>query len=578
MSFAFADQRPVWSFACPDWEERLRTGRSLVPDLPLDAEEAARAVAIFDRLRLPDVEGQPRLADAAGDWFRDIVRALFGSYDQVLGVRRVSKVFVLVPKKNSKTTNSAALMLVALLINRRPNARFALFGPTQEIADLAFQSASQMVKADEVLSKILHVREHLKTIVNRRSGASLKVQTFDVSIATGGKYAGWLVDELHLLGSVPYAGRVLGQLRGARAAIPEQFGVIITTQSDQPPAGVFKAELQYARGVRDGRIEDPEVLPVLYELPERIQTEQPKDGSPPAWQDAKLWPLVTPNLGRSIKLDVLVEDFRAAKEKGGEELQRWASQHLNIEIGLGLHAARWRGADYWPVAVDESLTLDALIERSEAAVIGLDGGGLDDLFGLCVIGRDRETSAWLMWHHAWAHDDVWEQRKDIAARLDDFVAQGDLTRCTDPTQDVREVADICERLAKAGLLPEAYGIGVDPVGITAVVDELAAREVGGDLVTGVAQGFRLTGAIQGLERKLKDGTALHAGRPMMAWVVGNAKAEQRGNAVLITKETAGKAKIDPLVATFNAVMLMARNPQGRGGDLDAYLKSLESAS
>jgi phage terminase large subunit-like protein len=44
------------------------------------------------------------MADAAGDWFRDIVRALHGSIDKKTGKRNVREVFLLVPKKNSKTT------------------------------------------------------------------------------------------------------------------------------------------------------------------------------------------------------------------------------------------------------------------------------------------------------------------------------------------------------------------------------------------------------------------------------------------------------------------------------------------
>ena len=46
----------------------------------------------------------------------------------------------------------------------------------------------------------------------------------------------------------------------------------------------------------------------------------------------------------------------------------------------------------------------------------------------------------------------------------------------------------------------------------------------------------------------------------MAWAVANAKVEPKGNAITITKQASGSAKIDPLMATFNAVSLMALNP------------------
>lgn len=540
-----------WDFACPDWEQRLRDGRSLVPDLPLDDAEAARAVAIFDKLRLPDVPGQPLLADAAGEWQRDIVRPIFGSL--IDGVRMVPEVFCMVPKKNNKTTGGAGITMTALLMNNRPRAEFIYVGPTHEVSDQAFQQTAGMIEADEYLSKRFHIAHHIKMITDLRNKARLKIKTFDMKVVTGSKPVFVLLDELHLMATIPNAARIIVQIREGMPA-PESVLVMITTQSDEPPAGVFKSELKYARGVRDGRIKNGRVLPIMYEFPEAMQ----KSGE---WRDPAYWPLVNPNLGRSISLEKLKSTYQAAVEKGDEDLRLWASQRLNVEIGVALHDDRWLGADYWEGATDPLITLDSLIENSDCIVFGIDGGGLDDLFGLAAIGRDKITRDWRLWAHAWAHPDVLKRRMEIADRLRDFAADGHLTICEEPTQDIREVANIIQRVRDAGLLPEKAGVGLDPVGVAAMVDELAARAIAGDQVVAVAQGYRLSGAVWGMERKLKDGTLWHDGSPMMAWCVGNAKVEQRGNAVIITKQASGKAKIDPLIAAFDAATLMSRNPE-----------------
>ena len=548
-----------FDFSCPDWADRLARGETPIADLPLDEAAAEQAVRVFNKLRVPDAIGQPTMAEASGEWVRDIVRAIFGSMSTSAGVpevRQVGEVFVLVPKKNGKTTSAAAIAITFMLLNQRRNADMLIIGPTQKVSDVAFEQAKGIVEADEFLRRRFHIRDHQKTIKDRTTGARLMVRTFGMDVLTGCKPVFALIDEVHILGSVPYAADVIRQIRGGMMPFPESVLIMITTQSDHPPQGVFRSELMYARGVRDGTItERVRMLPVLYEFPEAIQRDDA------AWRDPEIWPMVTPSLGRPLTMEVLLDGYERARQDGQGELIAWATQHLNVEVGLALHSNRWVGADFWLGAQIEGLrSLQDLIARSEVAVAGIDGGGADDLGALYVLGRERETRRLLGWGHAWAHPTVLQRRKEIVPTLQDFVADGDLTLCSYPTQDHDEMCDIIVTLQDAGLLPETEAIGLDAAGVTALVDALAGAGIAPEQMVAVAQGYRLSSAIWGVERKLMDGTLVHGGQRLMAWAIGNAKAEQRGNAVLITKETAGKAKIDPLIALFNAFALMSRNP------------------
>ena len=559
--------------SCVDWFERLKAGRTPLPDkLPIDEEEARAAVAVFEKLRLPDVPGTPLLRDVSAPWAKEFVSAIFGLVEMaedrsIVVNRKVRKFFQLVPKKNSKTTNGAAIMMTALLRNRRPNAEFLLVGPTQATAELAYDQAAGMVAADPWLRKRFHTRDHQKTIEDRKNGAKLKIKSFDNKVMTGVKPVAVLVDELHELGKIAYAQKVMTQIEGGIIANPEGFIVIITTQSDEPPTGVFKTELEHARSVRDGLYEGGETLPMLYEFPLSMQAAENRP-----WEDPKQWPLVLPNLGRSITIGRLLPQFRENKEKGLEAFKVWASQHLNIQIGVALSGDSWRGAEYWEAAADEKLKdIDALLARCEVAVIGIDGGGLDDLLALSVIGRCKESRRWLLWSHAWCQRDVLDLRKDIAAQLTEIEKAGELTFCDDTTTDILGVAEICERVFLTGLLPEQAGIGIDPQGVAAIVDELASRGMEQPLVVSVSQGFRLSPAVWGMERKLKDRTLVHGGQALMRFCVGNAKVIQRGNAVVIEKQVSGKAKIDALISSLVAGMLMSRNPEASGMNIDDFL-------
>jgi len=541
-----------WDTSCRDWRERIAAGQSLCPALPLHEKQAARAVAVFDRLRLPDVPGNPPLAEAGGEWFREIVRALFGSYDEATKQRHIRELFLMVPKKSSKTTYAAALLLTAVLVSPRPRAEYLFIGPTVEISDLAFKQAAGMIEIDPVLSAKFLVQHHIKKITYRPTGAFLKVKSFSPTVVTGSKPSGVLIDEIHVIGEMNNADRVIGQLRGGLISQPEAFLVNITTQSERPPAGVFAAEMMKARKVRDGELRAP-ILPVLYEFPPGTD-----------WRDQSKWWMVTPNRGKSITVERLIPDYEQAEASGEGELRRWASQHLNIEIGLALHSDRWAGADFWQEQGKEpGLTLEQLIDRSEVVDVGIDGGGLDDLLGLAAVGRDKKTRKWLAWTHAWAHPSVLERRKQEASRFHDFAKDGDLTLVKNIGDDVADVADIVSIVYESGLLDK---VGVDPSGIGAILEALSEAGIPEDKVIGISQGWKMTGAIKTAERKLAEGVMVHGGQPMMNWCVGNAKVEPRGNAVIITKQAAGSAKIDPLMALFNAVTLMSLNPETQSID------------
>lgn len=551
-----------WTTALPDWKERIIAKQSLIPCAPLYPDEAEAALEVFRQLRIVDAPGSPTIGESCEQWVFDFAGAIFGAYDGDTGQRLIKEFFLLIPKKNSKSTIAAAVMLTLLIRNWRQSAELIILAPTMEVANNAYAPARDMVRRDEELSDLLHVQDHIRTITHRGTGATLKVVAADSNTVGGKKGSFILVDEIHLFGSMAKAENMLREATGGLASRPEGCVIYLTTQSDEPPAGIFLQKLRYARHVRDGVITDPQFMPVLYEFPPDMLARG-EHMLPDNFH------IVNPNLGRSVSDDYLRREFEKAKEDGEQSLKGFLSKFLNVEIGLALLSNRWPGAEFWEKQARKHVGFEWILDNCEVIEVGIDGGGLDDLLGLSIGGRVTGGREWAFWSRAWAHPSVLERRKSEAARLLDFARQGDLVIVDRIGDDVSEVAEIVQKIDSTGKLDR---IGVDPAGIGAILDELVAAGVEQEKVVGISQGWKLGGAIKTAERKLAEGGLIHADQPLMNWCCGNARIEPRANSIMITKQQSGTAKIDPLMALFNAVSLLATNPESQEGFND-FLKN-----
>ncbi|EBZ0015896.1 terminase large subunit [Salmonella enterica] len=549
---------PEWSTACLDWAARIVDRRSIIPS-PIFPETAEHALSIFKELRVTDLPGQPTFGECSDEWVFDFVRAIFGGYDAETGKQLIREYGLLISKKNTKSTIAAGIMLTALIICWRNDEEHLILAPTKEVADNSFKPAAGMIRADETLSDMFHIQDHIRTITHRVTRSTLKVVAADTDTVSGKKSGRILVDELWLFGKQQKAKAMFMEALGGQVSRPEGWVIFLTTQSDEPPAGVFKERLKYWRKVRDGKIHDPKTLGILYEFPEHMIKDE-------AYLLPENFYVTNPNMGRSVDEEWLIDSLIKVQEETDGSLQQFLAKHLNVEIGLNLRADRWAGVDFWEQQA-RAVTFAEILQRSEVVTVGIDGGGLDDLLGFCVIGRDADTRDWLTWNHAWCHKIALARRKSEESKLRDFEKDGDLTIVRRVGDDTDELAQYVSQIYEAGLLDK---VGIDPSGTGTILDALIAADIPADLVVGISQGWRLNGAIKTTERKLAEEVLIHGGQPLMSWCVGNARSEQKGNADLITKQASGKGKIDPLMATFNAVSLMALNPEAKVQGVDVF--------
>ena len=511
-------------------------------------EIAEKYMDIFNELRITDLLNTPKIKDLPPAWYKDFALSFFGSVDIQKRERLLQEFFVLIPKKNGKSTASGLIMLTALIANPYKGAEFAIIASSKEVIDNCFIPISENIEQNETLKSFLKCTNHadFKQVENLRTGAKLKITTPLMKTNQGKKWQGVLIDEIALWQDFKNGIPLLNEITGNLVNKLDSFVIYLTTQSSARPDGLFKALLTKARAIKnkgEKEIKRTKFLPILYEF----SAEQLKDG----WQkDPKKWHLVNPSLNVSVSLDRLKQMQKDAEIAGGQAEQEFYAKFLNVEIQTEQDCRAWAGAKYVHQC-ERAITLDTVLDKAEIIYIGIDGGGLDDLTGLAVLGVSRDK--WYIWTKGYCYKSALN-RAGLAKKLIQWQKKNEIYISDNIGEDSKILCDDVAYILGSGKVSK---IGIDPRGIGEILINLKNIIDNEQIIDFINQGVFLQNASVILSQKIAQKKCEIAKSELFMFCCGNAIIETNTAGDFLTKRTS-QAKIDLLMALINCVFLCVK--------------------
>ena len=241
-------------------------------DCFFDADAAEQAIAFFpEHLRHYEglVAGEPFNLEP---WQQAIVANIHGWKRRNRNgrvIRRYRECLILVARKSGKSPLAAGLALHGLFCDPERGQQNFLAGATKEQAGLTlFRHCKGMIEQAPELESRCRVfggsapSGQSQSIVRESLGSFLKIVSGDASLGKHGKNPNLvIIDELHEFSSRDLVDSFRTAMVSANKPQPL---IIYTTTSDFARESICNEITDYAIKVRDGIVDEPSFLPVLY--------------------------------------------------------------------------------------------------------------------------------------------------------------------------------------------------------------------------------------------------------------------------------------------------------------------------
>ena len=474
------------------------------------------------------------------------------------GSRLYRTLFLEVPRKNGKTTLSAAIALYALTADREVGAEVYAAAGSREQARACFDPAAAMAEKAPSLTKGRNPRLEVLTsaIVYKRKNSAFKVVSGEqaASLQHGLNVHCAVIDELH----VHKKRELLEVLESGTGSRENPLIVIITTAGIDDPGSIYTEKRDYAEKVAKGDLDDPEFLGVIYSID---QADGDEPGDDPFAESS--WRKANPGYGRSLQPSYMARMARQAKNTPAA-MNTFLRLHLNVKTG---QITRWLALEKFDACGARWLmpTADELSGR--VAYAGLDLASSTDLAALALVlpltvedpdDDEQELELLDVIIRAWTPADTLAARaiRDRAP-YQDWVNKGYLLTTPGEVIDYDEI-----ELAAFALADdlEIERLHFDRWGSKQIIGHL--RD-GGLRVNEMGQGYQsMSPAMKETERIILEQRLAHGGNPLLRWAVGSLAVAQDAAGNIKPDRDKSTGRIDPFVALVMAIDAYSRDTRG----------------
>jgi phage terminase large subunit-like protein len=462
----------------------------------------------------------------------EIVRKIFDGK----GKSRYRKVYIEIPRKNGKTELAAAIENFLMFGTGKQSQNLYSASGDREQAALIYRAASGMIRQSQALSDVSLCYDGYKRIEFRPLNSVYQALSSEHAQKYGLKPNTVIMDELWV-----WPNRDLfTALETAFGATIDPLTIMITTAGWDRTSLCYEQH-QYAVGVRDGLIDDPTFLPIIF-------AADPGDD----WTDEDVWKKAMPGLGDFCQIDFIRSECRKAQQIPAYEntfrqlyLNQWTEQAL-----------RWLSVESW-LACGRKFNPAEL--EGLSCYAGFDGAVTGDM--ACYWMVFPTDSGVRAMGHGWVpRDGNWRDELRNKDRYTQWERSGFLTFTDGNTIDRRRIRrDIAAFNAKYPIIQmfadRAYSMDL--------LNDLFNEESMN--VKGIAQGpLSLNEACVRLEELVLSGKIEHGSNPVLDWNIANASLKRGTTGLIYPDRSSATERIDGLMALVYALAAYVSDPESYG--------------